>query len=108
MFCGDTPLPELSLTVTSGILAQSLSATDTRRQIAINAPSPDLAAKLSTASATKPITLRIGGLLTLVVGDTHSIWRAHNVHRPADFDRLYEFLANYPSARMRFLCDVLE
>ena len=52
------------------------------------------------------VKLRLGGMITLVVGDRGAIWRAHNEEYADDFDALFTFLAHYPSQAVRFLCEI--
>jgi hypothetical protein len=50
--------------------------------------------------------LRLGGRVSLVVGDRGAIWRAHNEQYAGDFEALFALLARYPSQPMRFLCEL--
>lgn len=99
---------EISLTVTKRILAHAQDENAHARQIAYAQATLDIAPRLAPITKTNPLTLRLGGLITLTLADSSSIWRAHNEQFAADFDALYEFLARYPSKRMRFLCEVLD
>lgn len=93
--------------MTKGILEYAQGENAHARQIAYSNPSEDIAAQLVAITRTNRIALRIGGLITLVVADSSSIWRAHNKEAPDDFDYLFDFLSHYPSRKMRFVCEVL-
>jgi hypothetical protein len=78
------------------------------RQIAYSNPSEDIVAQLAAVTRSNRVTLRFGGIITLVLADSSSIWRVHNEQFTEDFDILFDFLAHYPSRRMRFVCEVLQ
>jgi hypothetical protein len=101
-------MPEISLTVTSGVLAHAGVGRESQRQIAYTQPTSDLAAALGGASASTRVRIRLGGRVVLTVGDTSAIWRAHNADVAAAFDALFALLAQYPSQPMRFLCEITE
>lgn len=100
-------MSEISLAVTKGILEYAQGESAHARQIAYSNPSEDIAAQLAAITRTNRVTLRIGGLIVLVVADSSSIWRAHNREASDDFDFLFDFLAHYPSRKMRFVCELL-
>jgi hypothetical protein len=100
-------MSEISLAVTKGILEYAQGQNAHARQVAYSNSSEDIAARLATITGTNRVTLRIGGLITLVVADSSSTWRAHNKDAAKDFDILFEFLAHYPSRKMRFVCEVV-
>ena len=99
---------EISLTVTSGVLAHAGAGRESQRQIAYTQPSPDVAAALRAASASNRVRIRLGGRVILTVGDTGAIWRAHNADAAKAFDALFTLLAEYPSQPMRFACEIAE
>ncbi len=74
----------------------------TSRQIAIKRASAELRAILDTASKATPITLRLGERIILVVGDTHAIWRTHNMANLNEYDRLFDLLALRPDEPILF------
>lgn len=77
-----------------------------QRQIAFGDPSADIAQRLSKLNRDQRANLRLGSLLTRVVGDTGAIWRSHNETQAADFDALFSLLLRRPGMPMRFLCDL--
>lgn len=98
----------MSLAVTKGVLAYATGAREKERQIAYTQATPDIAPRLGEVGARQRLTLRLGDRLTLVVADRGAIWRAHNEQHLSDFDALFEFLANYPSQPVRFVCEIVE
>jgi hypothetical protein len=98
---------EITLRVTKRELAHATGLRQKERQIAYSGASPDIAPKLAEITAKHPVTLRLGGLITLDVADRNAIWRVHNEKHAADFDALFKFLAQYPSKPMRFLCEIV-
>ena len=56
------------------------------------------------ATAREPVTLRLGGRVSVTVGDSGAIWRVHQ-HARADFDSLFEILARQPDTDMEFVCE---
>jgi len=99
---------EISLTVTSGVLAHAGAGRESLRQIAYTQPTSDVAAALRAAPASSRVRIRLGGPVILTVGDTGAIWRAHNADAAAAFDALFALLAQYPSQPMRFVCELAE
>lgn len=98
-------MPEISLAVTSAVLAR----TDERpneRQIAYTAATSDIAGDLAQANANNRISLRLGSLIVLTVADTGAIWRSHNGEHLPEFDALFAMLSRFPSQPMRFLCEI--
>jgi hypothetical protein len=95
---------EVSLYVTPDALAHIASAPANQLQIAYRDGSVDIARPLRAASAANKLTLKLGGFVTLVVGDTGAIWRSHNKEYADDFDALFKLLAHHPGQPMRFLC----
>jgi hypothetical protein len=76
------------------------------KQIALRAPSQDIAAPIGALSLTQRMHLRLGGFLTLDVADPGAIWLAHNDKHSDAFEALWAFLATHPDREMRFLCEV--
>lgn len=100
-------MAEISLAVTTKVIAYAAGAREDARLIAYSKATPDIASRLGEANKNHRMTLRIGGLLTLVVADSGGIWRAHNDEHVQDFEALFDFLAKYPSRQMRFLCEII-
>jgi hypothetical protein len=100
-------MPEISLSVTKGVLNYATGPREKERQIAYSMASADIAPRLAAVTTKERILLRLGGLITLSVADRGAIWRAHNEQYVDDFDALFAFLARYPSRPMRFLCELL-
>jgi len=98
----------ISLAVTKGVLAHATGAREKERQIAYTQATPDIAPRLAESGAKHRLRLRLGDRITLVVADRGAIWRAHNEQYVSDFDALFEFLANYPSQPVRFVCEIVE
>ncbi len=99
-------MAEISLAVTKAVLEYTKAPREKERQIAYTAASADIAARLAEVTTKRHVKLRLGGRITLVVGDRGAIWRAHNEQHASDFDALFTFLARYPSQPMRFLCEI--
>jgi hypothetical protein len=97
---------EISLAVTKGVLDYAKGPHEKERQIAYSSPSADIATRLGAITTQNKISLRLGGRITLIVGDRGAIWRAHNAQYSEDFDALFTFLARYPSQPMRFVCEI--
>lgn len=98
---------EISLSVTRRVLEYATGDHAAEKQIAYTAPTSDIAPVLGAVSRTNQVTVKLGGLLTLVVGDRGAIWRAHNSQAVSDFDALFSLLANHSDQRMRFKCELL-
>lgn len=94
----------LKLKVTSKVLAQSQKAFN-QEQIAITDPTEALAPIIAQASKQNRICLVFAGALTLYIGDTSAIWRAHNCQNEAVFDALFEFLSKFPDQAFEFVCE---
>jgi hypothetical protein len=101
-------MAEISLSVTKAILAHAQGVNAHARQIAFADATSDIAPHLARITKANRVKLRLGGLITLTLADSSSIWRAHNEQFTNDFDALYDFLARYPSKRMRFICHIIE
>ena len=99
-------MAEITLAVTKSVLDYATGAREKERQIAYSCPSAEISTQLGSVTAHDRVSLRIGGRITLVVGDRGAIWRAHNAQYAEDFDALFTFLARYPSKPMRFLCGI--
>lgn len=39
--------------------------------------------------------------------DTSSIWRTHNIEAADDFEFRFDYLAHYPSRKVRCLCELI-
>lgn len=96
-------MAQISLVVTRAVERSEVD----QRQIAYRSPSTDIAPSLQAANRKTRVTIRLGGFLDLVVGDTGAIWRAHNSHQNQAFDKLFDLLRSRPDVEMRFLCDVV-
>lgn len=101
-------MAEISLAVTRAVLEYAKAPREGERQIAYTEASADIAARLGEVTKWKQVKVRLAGRITLVVGDRGAIWRAHNEKHAKDFDALFNFLAQYPSQPMRFLCEITE
>jgi hypothetical protein len=101
-------MAEISLAVTKAVLEYTGRGREKERQIAYTDASADIAARLAAVGAKQHVKLRLGGRITLVVGDRGAIWRAHNDQYVEDFDGLFTFLARYPSLPMRFVCELTQ
>ena len=100
-------MAEISLAVTTGVLEYAKGPREDERQIAYSLASVDIAPQLAAVTAKSGVTLRLGGRITLSVADRGAIWRAHKSQHVRDFDALFQFLAHYPSQKMRFLCEIV-
>lgn len=78
-----------------------------QRQIAIQDASPGLRKALNHANKNTPVTIRLAGRITLIVGDTHAIWRSHNIDNVDEYDRLFDLLALRPDEPMFFHCGIV-
>ena len=76
------------------------------RQIAIKDASPSIRVVLDNANKKAPVTIRLGQRITLSVGDTHAIWRSHNMDNVEEYDRLFDLLACHPDKPMLFPCEL--
>lgn len=101
-------MAEISLSVTKKVVAYARGEHEAEKQIAYSTPSPDIADALSAVTSRKRVKVMLGGFATLVVADRGAIWRAHNSGSADDFDALYSLLAQHPSRKMRFLCDLVD
>jgi hypothetical protein len=99
-------MAEISLSVTKGVLAYATAERAKERQIAYSEASSEVAAALAKVDRANPVRLRIAGALTLTVSDRGAIWLAHNQDATDDFQALFDFLARYPSQRLRFVCEL--
>jgi len=90
----------ITLKVTSNCLNHVKNArTWSQAQITILHPKFD-------ASAKNKVNIAIGGIINLVVGDTHAIWHSHNnttEQQMKNFERLFPLLANNPDKEVKFL-----
>jgi hypothetical protein len=98
---------EISLYVTPGVTDRMATAPAHQHQIAYNEPSRDIAQRLRQVTGQQRVTVRLGGLVVLEVGDTGAIWRSHNERHTDDFEALFHLLARYPGRPMRFLCELV-
>lgn len=90
----------ITLKVTSGVLNHANNSKQwNQTQIAIVKPK-------FKANAASPVNISIGGVINLVVGDTHAIWHSHNNDselQKKNFERLFALLANNPDKEVEFL-----
>jgi hypothetical protein len=100
-------MPEISLVVTQRVFDRTVPDHRDEAQLAIRSASEDIAPSIRQLNAKNRANLRLGGFITLVVGDTAAIWRSHNKHQVEDFDALFNLLARRPDQEMRFLCDLV-
>lgn len=91
------------LKVTSRVITQSTKASN-QEQIAITNMSGNLSEIIGNATKLNKITIKIAGVLTLEVGDTNAIWKAHNINYEQEFESLFEFLSKYPDREFEFIC----
>jgi predicted protein tyrosine phosphatase len=97
----------VKLKVTSKVIAQvNKSEHEHQEQIAITAPTGSLAPAIATANRHNRINISIASALTLNLGDTGAIWRAHNRGNEEAFDGLFEFLSRYPDKKFEFVCSI--
>lgn len=101
-----TLMNAISLSVTQKTAAYLADQPAAGRQFAIKDASPDIRATLDKAGKMAPVTIRIGHCLTSVVGDTHAIWRSHNLDCLTEFDALFDLLALHPDVPMTFPCEI--
>lgn len=66
-------MAEIALAVTKGVLESLKEGREKERQIACTSPSSDIAARLADVTTQHRINLRLGGRITLVVGDRGAI-----------------------------------
>jgi hypothetical protein len=104
----ESPLSEILLYVTEGVVAHTAATPPDQRQIARRGASPDIANLLSEVRADRPEALQLGGLITLRVGDRGAIWRSHNAQHSEVFGALFSLLASYPGKPMRFVCEIAQ
>ncbi len=95
----------LKLKVTSKVINQAARAPG-QQQIAISSPTGLLAVSISEANKKNRFRIRLADALTLQLGDTGAIWRAHNIEHEQDFDSLFDFLSGYPDKEFEFVCTV--
>ena len=95
----------IKLKVTSKVLAQ-LERAGNQQQIAMSEPTGSLAIAIGKCSKSNRLKMRFGGSLSLEVGDTGAIWRAHNDCHKSNFDRLFKFLSEQPDIEFTFVCCV--
>lgn len=97
----------ISLAVTMKVASYLAVNPDLReRQIAIKDTSPEIRTALDKATKTNPIKIRLGQRIALVVGDTHAIWRSHNMDNLAEYDLLFDLLALRPDELMHFIYEL--
>ena len=94
----------ISLAVTQRVLNAVNSGQEGQRQLAMRRPSSEIESLIRGATAREPVTLRLGGRVSVTVGDSGAIWRVHQ-HDRADFDSLFEILARQPDTDMEFVCE---
>lgn len=98
-------MQEIELKVTSGVIRHFLAQNPrdwSQAQIAIVNPP-------FRANARNRVEIRLGGIISLLVGDTHAIWHSHNVASETqrkDFERLFLLLANHPDQPVAFSAEV--
>ena len=97
---------QITLVVTRAELDHCNAGHAAEAQIALRAPSSDIAAAIRDLSSKKRVNLILGGCVILVAADPGAIWRAHNERNSEDFDSLFNLLARRPDKGMRFLCDL--
>lgn len=93
----------VKLKVTSKVLKQSQKAAN-QEQIAITDATGSLAMSIAQVNKENRIRITIAGALSLDLGDTGAIWRAHNRDNEEAFDSLFEFLSRYPGKEFEFVC----
>lgn len=81
----------VKLKVTSRVINQTQNAQN-QEQIAITEPSGPLASVIAAANSENRINVIFASALSLVLGDTGAIWRAHNRGNEDAFDGLFEFV----------------
>jgi hypothetical protein len=97
----------ISLAVTKKVVSYLAENPDVReRQIAIKDVSPEIRSALDTATKDNRVSILLGVRINLVVGDTHAIWRSHNMDNLAEYDLLFDLLALRPDAHMLFTCEL--
>ena len=98
-------MESIKLKVTSKVIDQSLKAKN-QEQIAITSPTGSLASAIAEANKKNRIRLILGDAISLQLGDTGAIWRAHNPANEEDFDALFQFLSKFPNTEIEFVCSV--
>ncbi|MEK6201310.1 MAG: hypothetical protein N2A40_02665 [Desulfobulbaceae bacterium] len=61
------------------------------------------------ATSVKRQEIIIGGVIKLIVGDSHAIWHSHNIiseRQKKDFESLFSLLANHPDKNVSFLYEI--
>jgi hypothetical protein len=96
----------IDLVVTQKVLDRVAAGHTGESKIALRAPSAEIALAVSQIRAHKRVRARLGGCVTLVLGDTGAIWRAHNQDHLENFDDLFRLLARRPGVPMRFICEL--
>lgn len=100
-------MQEIKLKVTSGVIRHIMAQNPrnwNQAQIAIINPP-------IVANAQKRVEIKLGGSISLIVGDTHAIWHSHNAiseTQRKDFESLFFLLANHPDQPVAFLADIKE
>jgi hypothetical protein len=100
-------MAEITLVVTQRVVNHTSQGHPDETQMAIRAPTPDIAPTIRQLTKTNRRTLRLGGCIDLTIGDTSAIHRSQNIQQVEDFDALFELLARRPDHAMRFLCEVI-
>ena len=101
-------MPEITLVVTQPVVNYVLQGHPGEKQIAIRSPTPDIAPMIGQLTRNNRMTLRLGGCIDLILGDTGAIHRAHNGGQHVqDFEALYDLLERRLDYEMRFLCEII-
>jgi hypothetical protein len=100
----------IGLTVTNREIAYADDKGPNNRQIAIQGRSEQLRIRTVEARRENRLTLRIGGEFTVILGDTTAIWSSHQESEAnlADFNSLFNFLAQRTGRQISFVAEVVE
>ncbi|MPW31905.1 hypothetical protein F9L16_23400 [Agarivorans sp. B2Z047] len=94
----------IKIKVTQKVLDQTAKSMN-QEQIALSSIPKELAYCFQECTRSNKKTIILANSITLVLGDTSSIWRAHN-NKSKDFDNLYTYLSSYPDKEFTFTCEM--
>lgn len=98
----------IRLRVTQRVIDHVAAGHTGERQLAMRLPSEEIRSIIGGLGRGNRQRLRLGGLLTVVAGDTGAIWASHNTEHAEDFQALYSLLASKPDREMVFTCELAD